>query len=324
MTERSSFRSVAAASTVPRAVALDWLNRKFLFVVGKGGVGKSTVTAAIALTAIRREKRVLVAMCNAKERLSHLLETDPIGHTNQTILPNLDAVNMTPQEALKEYGRMMLKVPALYSAVFENQFVIPFLRGVPGLEAWSMLGKAYYHAMEEQGGVARYDLVIVDAPATGHALDMLRVPQVLTDVAPPGLLRREADAAMNLFRDPTRSAAIIVSIPEEMPTNESIELYRSLDAELHIPVATVVANGVLPSLFGPEDDILVRSFGHTGAKDLQPLLEAGRRRSIREHLQKEHLDRLRTEIPRPQVELPYLFVPAFQRAAIESLAQAFR
>ena len=312
-----------AAGMVRRSVA-SWLDLKLLFVLGKGGVGKSTVAAAVALSALRRGKRVLVAMCNAKERLSHLLETDEIGHTNQEVLPNLDAVNMTPQEALKEYGRMILKVPALYSAVFENQYVIPFLRGVPGLEAWSMLGKAYYHAMEEQSGQRRYDLVIVDAPATGHALDMLRVPQVLTDVAPPGLLRSEADAAMKLFRDPNQSAALIVSIPEEMPTTESIELYRALDQELRIPVATVVANGVLPSLFGPDDELLVQAFDRPAPSNLRALLEAGRRRSIREGLQKEHLGRLRTEIPRPQIELPYLFVPTFQRSAIESLSQAFR
>ena len=305
-------------------MAHDWLDSKLLFVVGKGGVGKSTVSAALALAAARRGKRVLIAMCNAKERLSHLLETDPIGNANQPILPGIEAVNMTPQDAMKEYGRMVLKVPALYAAVFENQFVVPFLRGVPGLEAWSMLGKAFFHAIEERDGKKRYDLVIVDAPATGHALDMLRVPQVLTDVAPPGLLRREADAAMKLFRDPEQAAALIVTIPEDMPTNESIELHRALTDELRIPVASLVANGVVPTLFGNGEAHLVEELAGNTPPSLRSLFGAGRRRCIRERLQRENLDRLRAELPLPHIELPYLFVPTFQKAAVESLSQAFR
>ena len=126
----------------------DLFNLQFVTVVGKGGVGKTTVSAALALAAARRGKRVLIAMCNAKERVSQLLEVAPIGPRNQTILPGIDAVNMNPKVALEEYGMMVLKVRTLYRAIFENRLVSAFLHGTPGIEAWSMLGKAQFHAHE--------------------------------------------------------------------------------------------------------------------------------------------------------------------------------
>ncbi|MDB4972087.1 MAG: Arsenical pump-driving ATPase, partial [Myxococcaceae bacterium] len=207
----------------------DLFNLRFITVVGKGGVGKTTVSTALALAAARRGKRVLIAMCNAKERVSQFLEVGPIGAYNQPILPGIDAVNMVPKVALEEYGLMVLKVRALYRAIFENRLVAAFLRGTPGIEAWSMLGKAQFHAHETlPDGRPRYDLVILDSPATGHGLEMLRVPRVLLEVAPPGLLRREAERAWDLFTDPVRSGVMVVTLPEEMPVSESVELYDAL------------------------------------------------------------------------------------------------
>lgn len=297
----------------------------FVFVVGKGGVGKTTVSAALALAAAARGKRVLVAMCNAKERLSQILEVEPIGHANQPVLPNIEAVNMTPGAALEEYGMMVLKVRALYRAIFENRFVSAFLRGTPGIEAWSMLGKAYFHALDRlEDGRKRYDMVILDAPATGHGLEMLRVPRVITEVAPPGLLRREAENALQLFRDPERCGVMLVTLPEDMPTNESIELHGALVGELKMPVSRLVVNGVFPRIFQPDDRALITGLpGRLPANAaLAPAARAGRARAIRERIQSESLERLRKSIPVQRIELPRLFVPEFKRASVDALARA--
>src|SRR5687768_1132958 len=137
-----------------------------IVVVGKGGVGKTSVSAALAMSLAREGRRVLVAMCNSKERLSHLLQVEPIGSRIRTVAPGIDAVNMEPGAALEEYGMMILKMRALYKLIFENRLVAGFLRGTPGIEAWAMLGKAQYHAFETlPDGRPRYDTVIVDAPA---------------------------------------------------------------------------------------------------------------------------------------------------------------
>ena len=186
--------------------------------------------------------------------------------------------------------------------MFENRVVASFLRGIPGLEAWAMLGKAFFHTKEMDGAQKRYDLVLLDAPATGHALDMLRVPQVLTDVAPPGLLRREAEDAMALFRDRERAGAVLVTLPEDMPTNETIELHAALSDELRIPTQRLVVNGVLPQLF--PDSTASRLADAEGQlppeSPLMSLLEAGRIRAVREALQRETIARLAAVVSRSE------------------------
>lgn len=302
---------------------------RFLFVVGKGGVGKTSVSAALALALAANGKRVLVAMCNANERLSHLLGTDAVGEDIRTLEPGVDAVNMRPDAALREYGAMVLKAPAVYKAVFENRFVSSFLKGIPGLEAWSMLGKAFYHTTEKTNGRHRYDVVIVDAPATGHALDMLRVPQVLTDVAPPGLLRQEADAAMALFRDSSQAGAVVVTLLEDMPVNETLELHHALDSELNIPVQALITNCVLPRLFSPRDQTLINALVAPPSLEalptaLRPLVDAGYRRSARETIQCQALEKLRDGLPLEPFALPYWHGFPFERDAIETLAAVFK
>lgn len=283
-------------------------DKKFLFVVGKGGVGKTTVSAALALGAAKAGKRVLVAQCNAKDRMGHALSVDPIGPDIRNVAPDLDAVNMEPGAALEEYGMMVLKVRALYKLVFENRFVSAFLRGTPGLDAWAMLGKAQHHAREQSHGRDRYDLVIVDAPATGHGLDLLRVPRVITQVAPPGLLRKEAENAWELFSDPVKSGVVLVSLPEEMPTNETLELHAAVRGELGLPIAGLVVNGILHPLFaesdGPVLDALRDQLDHKSP--LWPLAHVSWARHGVETLQRTCMERLASEITAPLVTLPRL------------------
>lgn len=304
----------------------DLLNLRFVTVVGKGGVGKTTVSAALALAAARRGKRVLIAMCNAKERVSQLLEVGPIGPVNRTILPGIDAVNMTPKVALEEYGMMVLRVRALYRAIFENRLVAAFLHGTPGIEAWSMLGKAQFHAHELlPDGRPRYDMVILDAPATGHGLEMLRVPRVLLDIAPPGLLRREAERAWNLFRDPTRAGVLIVTLPEDMPVSESIELHAALTQELELPVAALAVNSTIPRLFNDDESAwLAQAVKQSSPTDLiHTLLRAGHRRTLRERVQIEALARLERELPLRQYRLPHLIAPELKRRELQVLSETF-
>ena len=303
------------------------LDHRFLFVVGKGGVGKTTVSAAIGLAAARKGKRVLIAMANARERLSHMLESEPVGEEILEITPNLHAVNMNPPAALKEYGLMVLKVRAVYEAVFENRIVRAFLRGTPGLEAWSMLGKAYFHAVGHgPEGRGQYDLVILDAPATGHGLDMLRVPQVIVDVAPPGLLRREAERVLELFRDASRAGVVPVTLPEDMPVSETIELYEAVRDELRMPVPMMVVNSRLSRIFRHEERLRISTLPSTlpETSALQPLAIAGRERVLREELQDEAVKRLADAVPDiARHELPHLFVRDLERANVEALSYVF-
>ena len=300
----------------------DLYGKRFIIVTGKGGVGKTTVTAALALSAARRGKSVLVTMCSEKERLSRILGSEPIGPKISTVAPRIDAVNMTPEAALEEYGMMVLKIRAVYRAIFENRMVKAFLRAVPGIDEWSMLGKAWFHTTEKVGGRPKWDLVLLDAPATGHGLDLLRVPKVLLDVAPPGPLRREAEKCWDLMHDAERSEVVLVTLPEEMPVTETIELYEKLAGTLHFPIERVIANSVVPPLFTPEESRAVLA-ATAGAPDpdIAPLLAAARTRVLRTDLEAENLARLRASLPTSILTLPHLYTPALGRAAAEGLSQ---
>jgi anion-transporting ArsA/GET3 family ATPase len=297
-------------------------DKRFVLVTGKGGVGKTTVCAAEALALASQGKRVLVAMCNAKERLSAMLGSAPIGSSVTAVETNVWAVNMLPEKALEEYGILVLRSRALYRTLFDNAYVRTFLRAVPGMQEWAMLGKAWWHTTERLAdGSFKYDVVILDAPATGHGLDMLRVPKVIIDVVPPGLLRRDAERAWALFQDGKTSAIVLVTLPEEMPTTETIELAAAL-RDLGLPIGRVVVNAVLPPLFSREERAALEGMPPldvTNAGDAA--LAAARDRAARERLQGESMGRLSRELPVPPSFLPLLLDDPASPDAIRQLAK---
>jgi anion-transporting ArsA/GET3 family ATPase len=302
-----------------------WLadDRRFVFVTGKGGVGKTTVTAALARAVAGRGRRVLVAMCNAKERISTMFGCDPIGPSIAPVAAGIWAVNIDPEEAFAEYGQMVLKVPGLYRAVFQNRYVRSFLPAVPGLAEWAILGKAWFHTTEMlPDGRPRFDLVLLDAPATGHGLDMLRVPKVIIEVVPPGVLRRDAERAWTLFQNPLLTAVVVVTVPEELPTTETLELVAAVRGELNMPLGALVINNVVPTLFSDEErDQLIAS----GTERAAPpgIVGAAVRRAQKERLQAESFERLRAIGDLSHIELPHLLEDAATPKAIGMLAERF-
>ncbi|HEY8038896.1 MAG TPA: ArsA family ATPase [Polyangiaceae bacterium] len=297
-------------------------DKRFVLVTGKGGVGKTTVCAAEALALAAKGKRVLVAMCNAKERLSVMLGVPPLGSRVAPVAENVWAVNIQPDTALEEYGILVLHSRALYKTLFDNRYVRTFLRAVPGMQEWAMLGKAWWHTTEKlPDGGFKYDVVILDAPATGHGLDMLRVPKVILDVVPPGLLRRDAERAWALFQDPKTCAIVLVTLPEEMPTTETIELARAL-TEMGLPIGRVVVNGVLPPLFSREERVVLEAVGRIESRTPgDAAVAAARDRATRERVQAESLNRLSRELPVPPAFLPLLMEDAARPDAIRQLAR---
>ncbi len=300
--------------------ALD--QRRFLFITGKGGVGKTTVTAALARSIAGRGRRVLIAATDQKERISALFGTSPLDTRIRVIADNIHAVRITPDVAMSEYGEMILKSKAVYGAVFDNKYVRSFFKAVPGLYEWAVLGKAWYHAVEElPDGSPRFDVVLFDAPATGHGLDMLRVPKVIVEIVPPGLLRRDAERAWKMFQNPAESGVVVVTLPEDMPTNETLELLDVLRGELRLPIAKLVINGVLEPLFShAERTLLLEPRELDRARPGDEAIACGVRRSIRERVQEESLVRLEA-VDADVVRLPLLLGDAAAPEAIVELSR---
>ena len=201
---------------------------RFIVIGGKGGVGRTTVSAALATVLARQGKRVLLAHVRTQLRMDRLLGCGVIDETIRHVEPNLWAVNMNPRAALRERGMMVLKLESVYRAVMENRLVKHFLRAIPSLDEYSMLGKAWFHTTEQRpDGTPRFDTVIFDGPATGHLLTMLRIPQVTLETVPDGPLTADASLIRDLLVDPVRTALWIVTLAEEIPVTEAEDLLRA-------------------------------------------------------------------------------------------------
>jgi anion-transporting ArsA/GET3 family ATPase len=308
-----------AADRYPGSTLAD---KRLVVVTGKGGVGKTTVCAASALGIAARGKRVLVAMCNAKERLSTLFGVPPIGHPITPVAERIWATNIQPDLAMQEYGELLFRSRTVSKAILDNPYVSGFLRAVPGMPEWAMLGKAWWHTTERLAdGSFKYDVVMLDAPATGHGLDMLRVPSVILDAMPPGLLRRDADLAWTLMKDPASCAVVVVTLAEEMPVTETIELTQSL-GELGLPIAQIVVNAMLEPLFSKEERTALEGAAPFEPRTLgEAALAQAKRRAAQERLQGEHFERLTRAITLRPVVLPMLIEDVDNLPSVEKLAR---
>jgi anion-transporting ArsA/GET3 family ATPase len=306
---------------LPTTVPLD--QRRFLFVTGKGGTGKTTLTAALALAFAARGKRSLIAVTEPKERISQLLGVPPLGPEIVEVLPNIFAVKINPEDAMREYGEMILHSGTVSNAVFGNKYVRGFFAAVPGLHQWAMLGKAWFHSTERlPSGLNRFDTVLFDAPATGHGLDMLRVPKVIVDVVPPGILRRDAERAWTMFKDPLQSGVVIVALPEDMPANESLELAAAITGELGLPIANVVVNQVIDLLLhDAEREALSRQIALTPGDPGDEGIAAAQRRAVSERVQIDSMRKIADGITAPLVTLPRLLEDPSTPEAIRELAK---
>jgi anion-transporting ArsA/GET3 family ATPase len=169
-----------------------------------------------------------------------------IGAVVTPIDERLSAVNMTPKQSLHEYGVMLLKYEPLYRAVFENKPMRSFLGAFPGLDYWTMLGKAWWHTTELEHGRAKYDLILLDGPASGHAAAMLRIPDAVKSAMPKGPLARDATLARDLLSDEKQTAVVLVTLPEELPARETSTLARDI-RELRMPLGPLVVNAMPPA-----------------------------------------------------------------------------
>src|SRR5438270_4135688 len=246
--------SASAPASALLGPAPDLLDRRLLFFTGKGGVGKSTVTAATALLAAERGQRVLLVEVDAKNNLTALFEHAPVGFEPRQVHPGVYAMQMDTEASLREYLKVQARVP-VFGRIGPMARAFDFVAtAAPGVKEILTVGKICWDLRESIQGRADWDLIVVDAAATGHVISQLDAPRAIQELVAVGPIRNQTDWMVELLRDPALTALNVVTSPEEMPVNETIELVGRAREELDVPLGVVIVNRVLPELFTHADD----------------------------------------------------------------------
>jgi anion-transporting ArsA/GET3 family ATPase len=297
--------------------APDLLGRRLLFFTGKGGVGKSTVTAATALLAAEQGQRVLVVEADDKGAIPGNFEQPSVGFEPREVYPGVCAMAMRTEDSLKEYLRLNLRVPVL-GRLGPLARVLDFVAtAAPGVKEILTVGKVCWEVRESIEGRADWDLVVVDAAATGHIIGQLDAPRAIQELVSVGMVREQTDWMVELLSDHSVTSLNVVATPEEMPVNETIELVGRARAELLVPLGAVIVNRVLPELFTHADENTFEALRGDDASAVlssrvgsgtTAVLDAARLAVSLRRTRAVHLAELREAVELPMLYLPYLFV----------------
>ncbi len=297
----------------------DLFKRKLLIVSGKGGVGKTTIAATLGLAAAKRGLKTLLVEVHAAEKMAEVFSHPAIGYQETLLRENLFSINVDPHSAFEEYVVEQIHSKRLYHLVFENRFVRSFLDATPGLSELLEIGKIWTLAERDK----KYDLTIVDAPATGHGLAFLTVPKVVASAVRVGPIKNKAAAILKLLQDETKTLLILTTLLEEMPVNETLEMLESARSKVGIAIGPVIANAIFPTLLEEEEWEKIRQKTATPTtEEFELFTFLFQSHQKRRQQEQGYLKELKGELgDTPLWELPYLFRRKIDLQALEILGK---
>lgn len=300
----------------------DLLDKRLVIVTGKGGVGKSTVALALGLASAQRGRKTIVCEVSAQERLSRAFHRADVGFHEVEMSENLWAISIDPDESMREYVLLQLKVRAMRDLLFRSKIFNYLAAATPGLRELVTIGKIWELALDDRKVKKgrRYDTVIVDAPATGHGVGFLQTPRTFANVARVGPIASQAETLDRFITDHRRTGVAIVALPEEMPVNETANLERDLNEEVGVAVDRIYLNGLYPERFSADEEQTIEGAFDAAEGGSRTALRAAlsqRRRSV---AQREQLARLEELTDAPVSTLPFLFTPEIDKAQLLELA----
>jgi anion-transporting ArsA/GET3 family ATPase len=299
------------------------LDKRLVIVTGKGGVGKTTVSVALGMRAAAEGKRTIVCEVSAQENASRMFEHTTVGFHEVELEENLWAISIDPDESMREYVLLQLKVRAMRDMLFRSRIFNYLAAATPGLKELVTIGKIWELAQLDRKVKSgrKYDTVIVDAPATGHGVGFLQTPRTFANIARVGPIHSQAQTLDRFITDHDNTGVAIVALPEEMPVNETAALEHDLVEEVGVAVDRVYLNGLYPERFSKEEAEKLTALaaiedGATKAAARAALSEFGRARS-----QRAQLARLRRRAQAPVKTLPFLFEPDLGPEAARRLSK---
>jgi anion-transporting ArsA/GET3 family ATPase len=297
------------------------LDKRLIFVTGKGGVGKSTVALALGLLAAQRGQRVVITELAGNDELQRTFGL-PGGRrfTEVRLSENLFTISIEPEAAMEEYLKVKLPGPA-GAALSQSKLFGVFAMATPGMRELLTMGKVWELSQLERRTPEAdgYDLVLVDAPASGHGVGILRTPRTFAEIAKVGPIANQGMRIAETIADRDFTGVIAVTTPEEMPVNEIFQVKDELSDD-GLGLDAVIINARLSDSFDqPEIERISRAADGVGTA--APALAAAQSEHKRRANQLEQEQRLTAVITEPLLKLPYLFVPEIDRYAIAELAK---
>ena len=219
------------------------LSQKLLFVIGKGGVGRSTCALAMAMDFARRGERTLIVQWALQDGISPRFGKPPVGHTETPVTPLVSTMNFDADEAIREYFVDHLGMRLLHSVVVENKHVQKLIHAAPGINELFFLGRLFWLvelAREERGWT--YDRVIVDTPATGHSVSLFTIAPTIASFGMTGPLALECERVARLLADTAKVGVVMVTLPEELPVEETLESIPKIAKETGRPPLMLLVN----------------------------------------------------------------------------------
>lgn len=317
----------------------EFLAPKILIVSGKGGVGKTTTAAALAIVAARRGHKVCVAEVDRKGSLPRLFGSDAVSYEPREVSPGVWAMNIVPEDALAEYLDVQYHMKRIARIFTSSHFVDYIATAAPGLKDILVLGKIWFLEQGQSSGRGKhnFDTIVVDAPAAGHMLTFLSAPMGLSDAIRVGPVKRQSEWLIEMLKNPDRTRVHLVTLAEEMPVSETLETAEALRTRIGINAGPVFANGILSELLSDSETRLLDRIMEDGKPDeldeaaqqvglrieqpdLDGLVGYARFLNARREIQSNHLRKLKKGIEEPVVELPYLFSAGLALPDVETLA----
>jgi anion-transporting ArsA/GET3 family ATPase len=300
------------------------LDKRLVFVTGKGGVGKSTIAIALGIAAAARGKRTIVCEVGGQETASRVFRRAEIGFHEVEVAPNLFAISIDPDQSLREYLLLQLRVRAMRDMLVRSRVFNYLAAATPGLKELVTIGKIWELAQPDRRvkKAEEYDLVIVDAPATGHGIGFLQTPRTFAGIARVGPIHSQAQELDRFITDHNSTGAAIVSLPEEMPVNESASLEQSLTNEVGMDVDRIYMNALYPERFSKDDAEQLERALETADGPARAAVRAALSEHRRCRSQRAQLQRLKRAVSSPVKTLPFIFKPSLDVPALQRLSGA--
>ena len=301
------------------------LERRLIFVTGKGGVGKSTVATALGLLAARHGRRTIVAELASQNRVGQTFDHDAAAFEEIELADGLFTISIDPESAMEEYLRV--KTGPVGQALGASRLFQAFAMATPGMRELLSIGKVWELAQLQRrtSGADVYDLVIVDSPAAGHGLGILRTPRTFAEIARVGPIAHQAQTIAHTIADREFTSVLAVSTASEMPVSETLWLHDELRAD-GLGLDAVIVNALYPDRFSDADrEQLARARGRSRSRLTTAALGAALSEHARATSQAEQHQRLREGLGPggpPLVSLPYLFAEEIGPGELTLLADA--